>query len=383
MSLRILSYLREHSVQTPLLVLDLDRIQQNFLELQNALPDSTLYYAVKANPAPEILSLLIELGCRFDCASCEEINMVLAHGAPPETLCYGNTIKKESAIAEAYAKGVRLYAADCREEFAKLARAAPGSQILCRLACEGTGAAWPLGHKFGCLAEEAVLLLTQAVEQGLHPAGVAFHVGSQQCSLAAWDEALTQAAFVYHHLERQGITLPLMNLGGGFPAFYTGEEPTATAIGNQIRQSLAKHFKDLPKPVTFFEPGRALVAEAGTIITEVVLISDRAIPNEPRWVYLDIGKFGGLAETMDECIRYPIFPLEPKPHSKMIPCVLAGPTCDSADILYRIRPYLLPEDLAIGDKLLITHAGAYTSTYASVAFNGFPPLATRFLPRSL
>jgi ornithine decarboxylase len=117
-----------------------------------------------------------------------------------------------------------------------------------------------------------------------------------------------------------------------------------------------------------------MVGNAGIIEAEVVLVSHKSEHDGVRWVYLDIGKFGGLAETMDESIRYPI--RTPRDGDKLAPCVLAGPTCDSADVMYEREPYLLPVSLEIGDKVLIEGAGAYTATYASVAFNGFAPLKT-------
>jgi ornithine decarboxylase len=115
-----------------------------------------------------------------------------------------------------------------------------------------------------------------------------------------------------------------------------------------------------------------MVGDAGVIEAEVVLVSKKAAEDEVRWVYLDIGKFGGLAETMDEAIRYPI--RTPRDGAEMAPCVIAGPTCDSVDVLYEKEPYWLPVSLEIGDKVLIEGTGAYTTTYSAVAFNGFPPL---------
>jgi ornithine decarboxylase len=117
-----------------------------------------------------------------------------------------------------------------------------------------------------------------------------------------------------------------------------------------------------------------MVGNAGTIEAEVVLVSKKSEEDDVRWVYLDIGKFGGLAETMDESIRYPI--KTPRDGDAIGACVLAGPTCDSADVLYEKEPYMLPVSLEIGDKVLIEGTGAYTATYSSVAFNGFSPLKT-------
>jgi ornithine decarboxylase len=169
----------------------------------------------------------------------------------------------------------------------------------------------------------------------------------------------------------RGISLSMVNLGGGFPARYLKPIPGVESYGEAIFRALSKHFGNRI-PETIIEPGRGMVGEAGMIEAEVVLISRKSDDDPVRWVYLDIGKFGGLAETMEEAIRYPI--RTPRDGAEVVPCVLAGPTCDSADVLYEKTPYLLPVSLQIGDKVLIEGTGAYTTTYSTVAFNGFPPL---------
>ena len=165
----------------------------------------------------------------------------------------------------------------------------------------------------------------------------------------------------------------MVNLGGGFPTKYLREVPAVEAYGRSIFRALRKHFGNRI-PETIIEPGRGMVGNAGVIEAEVVLVSKKSEDDQVRWVYLDIGKFGGLAETMDESIRYPI--RTPRDGDEVGPCVLAGPTCNSADVLYEKQPYDLPISLEIGDKVLIEGTGAYTATYASVAFNGFAPLRT-------
>ena len=163
----------------------------------------------------------------------------------------------------------------------------------------------------------------------------------------------------------------MVNLGGGFPTKYLKQIPQVESYGESIFRALCRHFGNR-LPETIIEPGRGMVGNAGLIEAEVVLVSKKAEDDAVRWVYLDIGKFGGLAETMDESIRYPI--RTTRDSDVMTPCVLAGPTCDSADVLYEKEPYPLPVSLSIGDKVLIEGTGAYTTTYSAVAFNGFPPL---------
>ncbi|MTI42744.1 ornithine decarboxylase [Roseibium hamelinense] len=373
MSQRIRDFLRRRDEDGPCVVVDLDIVRDNYEAFARSLPDTSVYYAVKANPAPEILSLLESLGSSFDCASVGEIEMVLATGADASRISYGNTIKKERDIAKAYAYGVRLFAVDCVEEVDKIVRVAPGSKVFCRVLCDGVGAEWPLSRKFGCDPDMAPDVLEHAHRNGLTAHGVSFHVGSQQANLQAWDFALAMAAGVFQEMALRGIELKMVNMGGGFPTRYLKDIPGVPTYGSAIFQALTKHFGNR-LPSTIIEPGRGMVGNAGLIEAEVVLISKKHDDDAVRWVYLDIGKFHGLAETMDEAIRYPI--KTPRDGDATMPCVLAGPTCDSVDVLYEKTPYELPVSLSIGDKILIEACGAYTTTYSSVGFNGFAPLAS-------
>jgi ornithine decarboxylase len=371
MNARIRDFLSRRTEDGPCLVLDLDVVRNNYLALARALPDTRVFYAVKANPAPEVLNLLTALGSCFDVASIGEVEMVLKTGAGPERISYGNTIKKERDIARAHELGVRLFAVDSMAEVDKVARAAPGSRVFCRILCDGQGADWPLSRKFGCAPELAPDILEHAKRNRLHAYGVSFHVGSQQMNPDAWDAALAASAEIFRICAERGIVLGMVNLGGGFPARYLKKVPTVERFGAAIFRALSKHFGNR-LPETIIEPGRGLVGSAGVIEAEVVLISRKSADEEVRWVYLDIGKFGGLAETMEEAIRYPI--RTPRDGDRKSPCIIAGPTCDSADVLYEKQPYALPVSLEIGDKVLIEGTGAYTATYSTVAFNGFPPL---------
>ncbi len=377
MTARIHEFLRNRDDDGPCLVVDRDVVRDNYLQFARSLPDTRVFYAVKANPAPELLALLAELGSCFDTASVQEMKLVLDAGATADRISFGNTIKKERDIARALELGVRLFAVDCEAEVEKIARAAEltGAQdirVFCRILCDGAGAEWPLSRKFGCAPEMAVEVLEHAWRLGLDAYGVSFHVGSQQGNTEAWDQALAASAAIFRECAERGIRLSMVNLGGGFPTRYLKQIPAVEAYGQSIFQALSRHFGNRI-PETIIEPGRGMVGNAGVIEAEVVLVSKKSrAEDEIRWVYLDIGKFGGLAETMDEAIRYAI--RTPHDGEASTPCVLAGPTCDSADVMYERIPYDLPVSLSIGDKVLIEGTGAYTSTYAAVAFNGFPPL---------
>jgi ornithine decarboxylase len=368
---RILDFLRTQKPEGPCLVVDLDVVKANYKAFAKSMPGTRIFYAVKANPSPEVLKALAGLGSCFDTASVVEIDMALAAGATPDRISFGNTIKKERDVAAAHARGIDLFAVDSDEEVEKVSRAAPGARVFCRILANGEGAEWPLSRKFGCEPSMAEQVLLRAHSLGLRAYGVSFHVGSQQTRLDAWDAAVGEAKAIFNTMLSHGIKLEMVNLGGGFPTKYLKQVPGQSKYANAIHDALTKHFgNDLPE--TIIEPGRGMVGNAGVIKAEVVLISKKHANDNLRWVYLDIGKFGGLAETMDEAIRYPI--VTAKDDGEKALCVIAGPTCDSADVLYEKNPYPLPLSLSVGDEVLIEATGAYTTTYSAVAFNGFPPL---------
>ena len=373
MNERISRFLAENSPETPCLVVDLKAIAEAYDTLCRHLPLARVYYAVKANPAPAIVAMLEGKGANFDVASRGEIELCVDNGVTADRLSYGNTIKKEKDIAFAYGTGLRLFAFDSAHELDKLARSAPGAQVFCRILVDCEGAEWPLSRKFGCAPDMAVGLLRRARELGLDPYGVSFHVGSQQTDLGQWDGAIGAAARMFSLLAEADIDLRMVNIGGGFPAHYTGEVPAVERYARAVMAAVTRYFGNhLPEIV--IEPGRSLVGDAGVIQSEVVLISEKGGSDKRRWVYLDVGKFNGLAETMDESIKYRI--ATPGRAGRCGPVVLAGPTCDSADILYERTEYRLPLGLEVGDKVEIQSAGAYTASYASVGFNGFAPIRT-------
>lgn len=373
MTERIRRFLRERQPETPCLVVDLDAVADSYLQLTHLFPEALVFYAVKANPAAEVIQRLNTLGSGFDVASPGEIDLCLGQGAVAARMSYGNTIKKERDIAYAHARGVTVFAFDSESELEKIKRAAPGARVFCRILVDCGGAEWPLSRKFGCSPEMAADLLRRARDYGLDPYGVAFHVGSQQTDLKQWDAAVGQAARVFTVLREANIDLRMVNVGGGFPARYRSEIPTLKRYAGAVTRAMTKHFgNNLPQVV--IEPGRSMVGDAGIIQSEVVLISTKDYGEDKRWVYLDVGKFSGLAETMDEAIKYRI--LTPHDGGEIGPVVIAGPTCDSADILYEKTEYQLPRALKAGDRVEVLSTGAYTSSYSSVGFNGFAPLRT-------
>jgi ornithine decarboxylase len=369
--LRLDRFLAERQPPTPCIVLDLDVVRARYAALRQVLPAAEIYYAVKANPAPEVVGAVVALGGNFDLASLGEIDICLDLHIPPSRLSFGNTVKREAAIARAASDGIGLFAFDSAAELEKLARRAPGAQVFCRLLIENRGAEWPLTRKFGCEAHMAADLLVTARQLGLRPIGVSFHVGSQQTDPQAWSGAISHAAWVFRACAHRGVDLELLNLGGGLPAHYRAPVPPLEDYGAAIEAALQREFGSA-RPKLLIEPGRYLVGDAGLLRTEILLISKKSPHERARWVYLDAGLYNGLDETLDERIHYRIRTL--RDGYPCGPVILAGPTCDSADILYRRHPYELPLDLAIGDTIDFLSAGAYTASVAAVGFNGFPPI---------
>ncbi len=375
MTPKIARFLADNQPPTPCLVLDVDRVEENYRTLRHALPLARIYYAVKANPATPVLQRLVKLDSAFDAASFEEVELCLAAGAVPAAISFGNTIKKVSAIRGAHAVGVSLFAFDSTEELEKLARDAPGARVYCRIRVTNDGADWPLSRKFGTTVENARELMLRAGDMGLDPYGLSFHVGSQQTTTSAYDVAISRVAMLFTDLTEAGVNLRMMNLGGGFPTRYRDDVPEIDQFAQAIMGAMTRHFGNaLPEMV--IEPGRFIVGDAGAVSAEVVLVSRRG-EDPVRWVYLDIGRFGGLAETEGEAIRYAI--KTQHDGTPTGPVAIAGPTCDGADILYEKANYRMPLALSCGDRVELLSTGAYVSTYASQRFNGFAPLAEHYI----
>ncbi|MBN1968358.1 MAG: type III PLP-dependent enzyme [Candidatus Delongbacteria bacterium] len=361
-------------VDTPCLLVDLDIVSNKYQELTKHFPFANIYYAVKANPHVQVLSLLRDLGSNFDVASIYELDKLLSLGISPDRMSYGNTIKKKKDIAYFYEKGVRLFVTDSIADLKNIAEFAPGSKVFVRILVEGSETAdWPLSRKFGCHPDMAINLIEVANKLKLKPFGISFHVGSQQKDIGTWDGALATVRYIFNWVKEElDIKLEMINLGGGFPAQYISKVNALETYASEIKRFIAEDFAD-DFPKIFLEPGRSLVGDAGMLVSEVVLISQKSSTALNRWVYIDIGKFSGLIETLDESIKYPIYTSKSGPKEEVI---IAGPTCDSMDIMYNDYRYELPLNLEIGDRLYWLSTGAYTSSYSAIEFNGFPPLKT-------
>ena len=360
---------------TPHVIINKNMVLRYYLKMKQVCSFGKIYFAVKSCPDPEIVSLLNHNGCCFDIASVNELDMVLKLGVNPSRIFYGNTIKKKEDIKYFYEKGVRTYASDCINDVVNIADFAPKSDVYFRILLPHFSTAdWPLSKKFGT-APDVILnrLIPAALKMNLNPIGVSFHVGSQQRDITAWDFALSEVKKIF---DKSPVKLDFINMGGGFPAHYCYNVESIESYSSSIKKFIDKYFPDNNLRIVM-EPGRSLTADSGILCTSVVQTQFKDEKETDRWIYIDAGKFNGLIETTDECIKYPVLSVsERKLSNTLTPSILAGPTCDSLDILYQNYKYNLPSDLQEGDRLIFLSTGAYTSSYASVSFNGFPPIKT-------
>jgi ornithine decarboxylase len=388
------------------IVFDLAGIEEQYESLIRELPGIAVRFAMKACPVDEVLACLANLGAGFDAASPHEIAQAVRTGVPIDRIHYGNTIKSDQNIIDAYRLGVRDFATDSLADVRAIAAHAPGARVFCRLATHGEGALWGLSRKFGCSGSDAILIMEAAQAAGLTPSGLSVHVGSQQMTAEAWQDTFETLADVLTTLERRGIPLHHINLGGGLPALgYLDRrgmplDPPMDKIFAAIRDGMQRLREVSGSPLDFLmEPGRHLVADHGAIRAHVTRLSARQLIGGERqhWLYLSCGKFNGLYE-MDE-LQYPlVFPShEDRPgeavrpyrpgragdtgRAAYVPAVLAGPTCDSDDGFSAEHGLVpVPAAAASGDPVWIFSCGAYAISYMTQGFNGFSPLPYTCLP---
>ncbi|MEU6592386.1 type III PLP-dependent enzyme [Streptomyces sp. NPDC046881] len=374
---------RTGAVATDRLRYDLTGIERQHATLLEELPGTHIRFALKACPVDEVLRTLAAAGAGFDAASPAEIEQALHAGAHPDHIHYGNTVKSDHDIAEAHRLGVRTFATDSVEDVTAIAAHAPRARVFCRLATSGEGALWGLNRKFGCTPEDAVRVLGAARDAGLVPAGLSVHVGSQQMTVEAWQQAVDTLAGTLVALAGRGIVPDHVNLGGGLPALGyldrrgTPLDPPLDKIFTVLREGMEHLTALAAAPLDFvLEPGRHLVADHGVIHAHVVRLTGRTQPDggPARWLYLSVGKFNGLYE-MDQVTHPLVFP--GRENEEHVPAVVAGPTCDSDDAYGAGRhPVPVPASLASGDPVRILSAGAYAGSYMTRGFNGIRPLPT-------
>lgn len=347
---------------SPLLVIDRMKLIAEYEHFRRLLPRVRLYYAVKANPHPDVIRTFDGLGGCFDVASEGELRHVLAQGVDPKRVIFANTVKRPEALDFACKVGADFVTFDSEPELYKIARHAPDCRVLCRLKVDNVGSQVALSLKFGVDAEQAVPLLLKARALGLRAEGVSFHVGSQCLNYDNYLRAFETVSGLVAQAARLGLPLTTVDIGGGFPIRHLGgDRVNVQTFGTRMRQDLDRL---LPAPIQLIaEPGRALVGPAGTLITRVV---GRSIRNNMNYYYLDDGVYGDFSGIVFDHARYELRALKRTP--KFL-SVVAGPTCDSFDTI--AEQIELPE-LDEGDLIYVPNIGAY-SCASALTFNGIPP----------
>ncbi len=343
----------------PFLLVDTEIVRNKIRRFKAALPRVHPHYAVKANPDPRVLKVLIDEGAGFEIASIAELDILLGLGVPAGEVYYSNPMKSRDYIRYAAEKGVEWFALDSLEELRKIVSIKPDAKLYVRIEAPNVGSDWPLAGKFGLKTQEVDAIVAEAVALKADLAGVTFHVGSQCRNPENWRVGIQSAKRVFKKMRLAGLKPCLLNIGGGYPVRHVKPIPSIEKIAEVVNHAL----RDVPQTVRVMaEPGRYFVSDAGFFVCRVVGTATRS---GKRWMYWDAGVFGGVIETT-EGLRYDVLTDRT---GKLVPWNIAGPTCDSVDVC--MRDELFPEDLQEGDFIYIANAGAYTTAYAS-NFNGFP-----------
>lgn len=340
--------------ETPYLILDGQLLRENARRFRDAFPNGQVCFAVKANNDPLVLKIFYEEGIHFDVASWGEIQILSDIGVPAGSMVFSAPTKLPRDIARAFEFGIRRFAFDTRVELEKLAKLAPGSNVIGRITVDNTGSHWPLERKFGIEPGREVDLFLYARQLGLNPYGLTFHVGSQNKDPQAWVRALERLHPIWLALEEHGVHLSVINTGGGFPAHFNEPVPEVEEIAAAILPALEQLFSQKARLIV--EPGRGLVGDAGIMAATVI---NRARRGDSDWLYLDVGVFHGLIEGMDFFgFQYPV--ISERQGEALVPFVLSGPTCDSADVIH--PQAMLPAGISLGDRVYVLTAGAYSNS---------------------
>lgn len=350
--------------RTPFMIIRKTQLIKQYQRFRKGLPNVAPFYAIKANPHPKIIKTFIKLGCGFDVASAAEMRQVLRLGAQPDKIIFANTIKSVDDIIAARRCRVRLMTFDNEPELYKISEHYPGAHVVLRIKVENHQSVVNLSLKFGADSDMAVPLLCKAKLLGLNPVGVSFHVGSQSKNVENYLQALEITADIFNRTRENGITLKVLDIGGGFPIpHFEGEigvnfERIAFQIHKQIKLLFDR------KVTAIAEPGRFFAGPAGILVTQVV---GRAYRNNRNYYYLNDGVYQDFSGIVFDHCKYEYKTLR---HGQKFLSILAGPTCDSFDTLSLDAE--IPE-LYVDDVVYVKNIGAYSSASAVSNFNGFPP----------
>lgn len=330
-----------------------------------------IYYAIKANPEPQIIRTLYPLNSGYDVASLEEFQLVMDNIPKADLrgkklddfiwdrIIVANTIKPIETLKK-LANYNTLMTYDNLDELRKIKKYCPDAGLICRIKVQNVGSMVELSSKFGVEPGDAPSLIEKAFEMGLSVEGLSFHVGSQCCNIDNYLNALEASAEIFREVARRGYHLRLLNIGGGFPVPYDEGVPTFESLAQKLSREIDRLF---PKEIEIVaEPGRFIVATAATLVVEVIGKSFR----DGKWVYyINDGVYGTLSGVVyDHCPYH--FNSFKKGEGKI--CAVVGPTCDAFDTVSTAE--ILPE-LEIGDLLYVKNIGAYSNASAT-NFNGFP-----------
>ena len=347
-------------IPTPFLVVSLKQVEANYNLLRQNLSRAGVYYSIKANPNPDVIKHLAKLGSNFDAASWGEIELLQNCGVAADRIIYANTVKIGHELKKAYKIGVRRLTFDDISEIDKMAECAPGADVLLRISVPNDQAVFDLNTKFGTSTEQAIPLLRSAKSAGLNPIGICFHVGSQSLSERAYVQSLALCRRLFDKAGRFGLNLTDLDIGGGLPV--PSADASALDVARMMRlinDAIDKYF---PNTKVWCEPGRYMCGTAVNLVASIIGTKERGIT---RWYILDEGIYGAFSGIMYDHWTYPLHLFGT---GETTPAVFAGPSCDGIDVLY--RDVMAPR-LYIGDKILVSNIGAY-STVSATKFNGFP-----------
>ncbi len=359
----------EAGVQTPALLMDAHILAHNLQVFTQVLGLSAqdIYYPVKTNNHPLVLEKMFAMGTHFEIASAGELDMLKAIGVPANKIIFSNPVKMPAHIVEAAAYGVDAYAFDSLNEVERLAAYAPGCRVFLRLHIPNAGAAWTLDRKFGAIPSRALELFQAAIQRGLRPAGVAFHVGWNNPDIQTWLAALENVETVLEQCAAAGISLGFVNLGGGFPA-HNVDQYGAFAVISEAISLVLQRFRARYGTAIYAEPGSFLVANAGVMLMRVYNVLLR---QGHRWAFVDTGTLQGFVFSMAG-IKYHVFsPFESA--GRMVSFSVTGPTCDSHDVFG--KKIKLPDSLKPDDVLAVFPAGAYVSSAREYNGIGYPEVS--------
>jgi len=357
---RIRALVKMHG--TPLMVIDKSRLVEEYKTFRRLMPRVRLFYAMKANPHPDVIRTFADLGGCFDCASEGEMRLAIAHGASPDRIIFANTVKRPEALAYARKTKVNLVTVDSEPELYKIAEHAPGCHVLARLKVSNLGSIVELSLKFGADEDQIVPMLLKAQSLGLKPDGISFHVGSQCTNIENYLRAFEQTARIIDEAAKRGLRIRMIDIGGGFPIrHFKNDTIQIETFAGKLRRDMDRLFDKSIDIIA--EPGRALVGPAGMLICRVV---GRSIRNNKNYYYLDDGVYGDFSGIVFDHAKYEFRTLV---KTQKYTTILAGPTCDSFDTISLSED--LPE-LDVGSIIYVPSIGAY-SCASALPFNGIPP----------